>query len=55
MAKAVEPMTSGSIFQTYDFLRFAASLGETLFQQLYNTVDSLIVGNFLRKQCAGCS
>ena len=46
MAKAVEPMTSGSIFKRMIFFALPLLLGN-LFQQLYNTVDSLIVGNFL--------
>lgn len=46
MAKAVEPMTSGSISKRMIFFALPLLLGN-LFQQLYNTVDSLIVGNFL--------
>lgn len=46
MAKAVEPMTSGSIFKRMIFFALPILLGN-LFQQLYNTVDSLIVGNYL--------
>lgn len=46
MAKTVEPMTSGSISKRMIFFALPLLLGN-LFQQLYNTVDSLIVGNFL--------
>lgn len=46
MAKAVEPMTNGSISKRMIFFALPLLLGN-LFQQLYNTVDSLIVGNFL--------
>jgi putative MATE family efflux protein len=46
MEKAVEPMTSGSISKRMIFFALPLLLGN-LFQQLYNTVDSLIVGNFL--------
>lgn len=46
MAKAVKPMTSGSISERMIFFALPLLLGN-LFQQLYNTVDSLIVGNFL--------
>ena len=46
MANAVEPMTSGSISKRMIFFALPLLLGN-LFQQLYNTVDSLIVGNFL--------
>lgn len=46
MVKAVEPMTSGSISKRMVFFALPLLLGN-LFQQLYNTVDSLIVGNFL--------
>lgn len=47
MSDAVEPMTSGSISKRMIFFALPLLLGN-LFQQLYNTVDSLIVGNFLR-------
>jgi putative MATE family efflux protein len=46
MAKAIEPMTSGSIVKRMIFFALPLLLGN-LFQQLYNTVDSLIVGNYL--------
>ena len=46
MARTVEPMTSGTIWKRMVFFAFPLFLGN-LFQQLYNTVDSLIVGNFL--------
>lgn len=39
-------MTEGSISQKIIFLSIPLFLGN-LFQQLYNTADSLIVGNFL--------
>lgn len=46
MAKIFAPMTSGSISKR--MVAFALPLlPGNLFQQLYNTVDSLIVGNFL--------
>ena len=46
MEKKIEPMTSGSISKRMIFFALPLLLGN-LFQQLYNTVDSLIVGNFL--------
>ena len=46
MAKLVEPMTAGSISRRMIFFALPLLLGN-LFQQMYNTVDSLIVGNFL--------
>lgn len=46
MAITVEPMTKGSIWKRMIFFALPLLLGN-LFQQLYNTVDSLIVGNFL--------
>lgn len=46
MTKTIEPMTSGSIWKRMIFFALPLLLGN-LFQQLYNTVDSLIVGNFL--------
>ena len=39
-------MTEGSIWKKILFFAFPLFLGN-LFQQLYNTVDSLIVGNFI--------
>lgn len=46
MARPVEPMTAGSISKRMIFFALPLLLGN-LFQQMYNTVDSLIVGNFL--------
>ncbi|MGI5894036.1 MAG: MATE family efflux transporter [Candidatus Merdivicinus sp.] len=46
MAKTIEPMTSGSIWKRITYFALPILLGN-LFQQMYNTVDSLIVGNFL--------
>ncbi|WP_317367220.1 MATE family efflux transporter [uncultured Tyzzerella sp.] len=46
MIKCVKPLTSGSILKGMFFFTLPILLGN-LFQQLYNTVDSLIVGNFL--------
>lgn len=46
MARPVEPMTAGSISRRMIFFALPLLLGN-LFQQMYNTVDSLIVGNFL--------
>lgn len=46
MLKANEPMTSGPIWKRISLFAMPLLLGN-LFQQLYNTVDSLIVGNFL--------
>ena len=46
MTKTVEPMTGGSISRRMVFFALPLLLGN-LFQQLYNTVDSLIVGNYL--------
>lgn len=46
MVKQTGRMTSGSIGKHMTFFALPLLLGN-LFQQLYNTVDSLIVGNFL--------
>ncbi len=46
MAKSVQPMTSGPIWKQMTFFAMPIFLGN-LFQQMYNTVDSLIVGNQL--------
>ena len=46
MTKIIEPMTKGSIVKHMIYFALPLLLGN-LFQQLYNTVDSLIVGNFL--------
>ncbi len=42
----IKPMTSGTIWKRIVCFAFPILLGN-LFQQLYNTVDSLIVGNYL--------
>ena len=49
MAQGQKLMTSGSIPKQMVFFALPILLGN-LFQQLYNTVDSLIVGNFLGSQ-----
>lgn len=46
MEKTIQPMTSGSIWKHMTYFALPLMLGN-LFQQLYNTVDSLIVGNLL--------
>ncbi len=46
MSKTAQPMTSGSIWKQITFFALPIFLGN-LFQQMYNTVDSLIVGNYL--------
>lgn len=46
MTKVQGQMTSGCIWKQITFFAMPLLLGN-LFQQLYNTVDSLIVGNFL--------
>ena len=46
MVKTLEPMTTGSISKRMIAFALPLLLGN-LFQQMYNTVDSLIVGNFL--------
>ena len=46
MTKTIAPMTSGPIWKRMTFFAMPIFL-VNLFQQLYNTVDSLIVGNFL--------
>ena len=46
MVKTLEPMTTGSISKRMIAFALPLLLGN-LFQQLYNTVESLIVGNFL--------
>ena len=46
MVKTVEPMTNGSIWKKMTYFALPLLIGN-LFQQLYNTVDSLIVGNYL--------
>lgn len=48
MAHTVEPMTQGTIWKRITAFALPILLGN-LFQQLYNTADSLIVGNFLGK------
>ena len=47
MTKTAAPMTSGSIWKQMTFFFCEPIFLGNLFQQLYNTVDSLIVGNFL--------
>lgn len=46
MAKTMEPMTSGAIWKRMILFALPLMLGN-LFQQMYNTVDSLIVGRFI--------
>ena len=46
MAKTMEPMTSGTIWKRMILFALPLMLGN-LFQQMYNTVDSLIVGRFI--------
>ena len=46
MAKTMEPMTGGSIWKRMILFALPLMLGN-LFQQMYNTVDSLIVGRFV--------
>lgn len=46
MRKSTEPMTSGVIWKRMTFFALPILLGN-LFQQMYNTVDYLIVGNYL--------
>lgn len=46
MAKTMEPMTSGAIWKRMILFALPLMLGN-LFQQMYNTVDSLIVGRFV--------
>ena len=46
MANKVVPMTKGPIWKRITYFAFPILLGN-LFQQLYNTVDALIVGNYL--------
>lgn len=46
MTRSIAPMTSGAIWKRITFFALPLLLGN-LFQQMYNTVDSLIVGNFL--------
>lgn len=49
MAAQTRDLTTGGVYKV--ILRFAAPLFlSQLFQQLYNSVDSLIVGNYLGKQ-----
>lgn len=49
MTQGQKLMTSGSIPKQMVFFALPILLGN-LFQQLYNTVDSLIVGNYLGSQ-----
>ena len=46
MTKTIQPMTEGAIWKRITLFALPLLLGN-LFQQLYNTIDSLIVGNFL--------
>ena len=46
MAKTIVPMTEGPIWKRITYFALPLFFGN-LFQQMYNTVDSLIVGNFL--------
>lgn len=46
MEATQQRMTEGSIWKKITFLQLPIFLGN-LFQQMYNTADSLIVGNFL--------
>ena len=48
MARTTQPMTQGAIWKRITYFALPILLGN-LFQQLYNTADSLIVGNFLGK------
>ena len=48
MGKTVVPMTEGEIWKRITYFALPLMLGN-LFQQMYNTADSLIVGNFLGK------
>lgn len=48
MARTTEPMTQGAIWKRITYFALPILLGN-LFQQMYNTADSLIVGNFLGK------
>lgn len=46
MARTIEPMTTGPIWKRITYFAMPILLGN-FFQQMYNTVDSLIVGNYL--------
>lgn len=48
MAHTTQPMTQGPIWKRITYFALPIFLGN-LFQQMYNTADSLIVGNFLGK------
>lgn len=48
MAHTTEPMTQGPIWKRITYFALPIFLGN-LFQQMYNTADSLIVGNLLGK------
>ena len=48
MAHTTEPMTQGPIWKRITYFALPIFLGN-LFKQMYNTADSLIVGNFLGK------
>ena len=47
--KSVKRMTEGPIWRNLLFFALPLMVGN-LFQQLYNTVDSIIVGNFVGKE-----
>ena len=46
MVRTIEPMTTGKVWKRIVLFSLPIMLGN-LFQQLYNTVDSLFVGNCL--------
>ena len=45
-------MTEGKIWKQLLVFAVPLILGDLL-QQMYNAVDSIIVGNYVRQQCAG--
>ena len=47
--EAVNPITQGVIWKQLLYFSIPLLLGN-LFQQLYNTVDSVVVGNFVGSQ-----
>lgn len=55
MAKqgSIQLMTKGSIAKQIIGYAVPIFIGY-LFQQLYNTMDALIVGNFLGQKCISC-
>ena len=52
--KSISTMTEGTIWRQILLFSIPLILGNLL-QQMYNTVDSIIVGNFVGQQCTGCS